>query len=764
MHYIFPKDIPANSVLGVNYSGMHDTSIALVAPDGEPIFAVSLERISRVKQDGRPPLALLENLPWEKISKTAISVSKNLDYSAPYSSQVHPMPLHVPLSYNLDHSADFYNLIDKIPSDVVFVPHHISHAASAFWASGFGNALCLVYDGGMFNESCFGGLYNANSDAGVTQLDQFCSFQYANITRIYSAVTALLGFTPLKHEGKVTGLAAYGKPTERCRNVLSNWLINPDELDHLMVWKNMYDKSTPPELVVVKKKADYLRLATLPFSREEIAATVQEMAELHVIDILQKASLLGWRRDNICLAGGLFANVKINQRVAEFGFENIFVAPPMSDDGTALGAALHVVSKHCGVPPKPSCSMYLGPRYEPDDIRDYLDAHGIFYQTAGTPSQEIAGLLTNGAVVAIYQGSTEFGPRALGNRSILAQATESSINAILNEKLNRTEFMPFAPIVRMEDADEYFKLMHSVRQAAAFMTITVDCTDKMKSECPAVVHVDGTARPQLVTRETNSLIYDILSAYVNRTGNRALINTSFNVHEEPIVCSPEDALNGFFEAGLDYLYFDGVGLVNRANNTDVEVKYLRRKIDRQNKKNELSNTKCRTDEIVSFKSSYSRAENLIDGYLAEGFHQPELWGVWSTGRYSRILLPLQSFNTTLVELHISMIIKVFDGLLQCAPVLQITMNGKDVGFVFFRASAKNQQTVDFYVYVDRPICEIEFNLSNSGTPSILSQSTDQREIGFGLIGLKCNILPVMEDGEDVGKTNNKLMFWGLAGK
>jgi len=160
-------------------------------------------------------------------------------------------------------------------------------------------------------------------------------------------------------------------------------------------------------------------------------------------------------------------------------------------------------------------------------------------------------LLAKGAVVAVFQGAAEFGPRALGNRSILAQASDAEINKSLNERLSRTEFMPFAPMTRIEDAEMCYRDIGRVRSSAAFMTVTVNCTDSMQRESPAVVHVDGTARPQLVTRESNPLIHSVLGYYKAITGKLAIVNTSFNIHEEPIVSSPEDALRGFFESGLD---------------------------------------------------------------------------------------------------------------------------------------------------------------------------------------------------------------------
>ena len=740
---MLPRNIPNGSVLGINYNGMHDTSIALVTPEGEPIFAVSLERITRIKQDGRLPTPLLEGIPWKRISKAAISVTKHFNAAKNSSDSMLPLPFDNPLNHDLSHGADFYKILNEIPCETVFVSHHMSHAASVYWGSGFKNALCLVYDGGMSNENCFGGLYDASLQHGITPLEEFNALHYANITRIYTAVTAILGFSPLKHEGKITGLAAYGKPNQIFREELESWLRNPSRLDGLLHWSHVYDEKTPPELVVNQVIANNFRAITSKFSREEMAATVQELAEHHILEILRNASRRAWTKDNICLAGGLFANVKINQRVADFGFKGLFIAPPMSDDGTALGAAWHAISDQKEFSPKAIKSMYLGPAYKASYIKTALDNIGIKYKTTINPAKEIATLIANDAVVAIFQGACEFGPRALGNRSIFAHANNPDINASLNKKLSRTEFMPFAPIVRHEDAEACFDISESVRHACEFMTVTVNCTDEMKIACPAVVHIDGTARPQLVSREINALAYDILSHYYNLTAKRALVNTSFNVHEEPIVCSPEDALRGFFESGLDYLYLEGVGLVERSDNLEIEIQYLREKIINQSAKIKVASLADPSTEPPSNRSYKVFKSNQASAcYLAEGFHSPESWGAWSSGRYSKVVLPIDLHGESEVEVHITICVKIFDGVIANAPVLQILVDGKEVGFILFRLTSNKQQEISFYHRTAQPQCEIEFFLSHTKSPAHNGLSEDKRELGFGLCGLDVAISSV----------------------
>jgi len=569
---------------------MHDSAIAVVSPEGAPIFAVSLERISRIKQDGRTLKALLSGVPWDRIRKVAISAPEHIHVAGASGSKVLPTRLASPRkAETLVHGDGFHEALKIIPCEKIFVGHQDAHAASAFWGSGFEEALCFTYDGGMSNDTWFGGLYRCSRSAGVQPLEQFDALQYAKVTTLYTFVTALLGFMPLRHEGKITGLAAYGTATERCLQLLQKWFEQEySQIEETMYWVNCYDNNAVPQLVPSNSKLERFRLEIAGISKEELAASVQDFAEKHVIQIIRKAKELGWVGANICLAGGLFANVKINQRVAELGFESLFVAPPMTDDGTALGAAWHVNAGSPSFRPKTLHSMFLGPRFADDSaVRLIRDEH-IRFSCPANLASVIAELLSQGKIVAVFQGAAEFGPRALGNRSILAQATKSDINQSLNERLNRTEFMPFAPMTREEDAEDCYFDIGRVKHAAEFMTVTVNCKDIMRQKGAASVHIDGTARPQLIVKQHHPLIHDVLTAYKGLTGNPSIVNTSFNVHEEPIVCSPKDALRGFFESALDYLYLEGVGLISYEENISVAIKYLNEKAKRKSQK-EIAN-------------------------------------------------------------------------------------------------------------------------------------------------------------------------------
>jgi len=568
------KNLPEKVILGLNYSGAHDTAIAIVSPSGEPIFAISLERITRIKQDGRPPNILLKDFPWEKVSKVAISVSEKYTKTSIRRSKFHPIGFEVPCDSDAAHGSRFYKNLNFIPVKKYFIPHHLSHAASSFWTSGFDEATCLVYDGGMFNEEWFGGVYGATNKSGIKLIDGFSADYDSNMTNLYAFVTAALGFTPVKHEGKVTGLAAYGKVNLACEKLLLSWLSNRDPINGLIHWENLYENLNVPYLSVNRNVSDFMRNAFKKFKIEDVAATLQFIAENHVLQLLENIRNAGLLSNNLCLSGGLFANVKINQKVNEQGFDNLFISPPMTDDGAALGAALQLASKEDEFLPRKIQTMCLGTSYEEENKTYESIFDKLIFINLGDSVSEVVDLLSKGEEVAIFQKAMEFGPRSLGNRSILVSASDFSVNQKLNEKLKRTEFMPFAPICLEEDRDDLFYNSESVKHAMKYMTVTLNCKERMKKLCPAVVHCDGTARPQLLNETDSPFLYNVISEFKRKTGVPALVNTSFNVHEEPIVCTVNDALKGFFESGLDNLYIDGY-LIQLKNNKNIQLEYLK---------------------------------------------------------------------------------------------------------------------------------------------------------------------------------------------
>jgi carbamoyltransferase len=293
------------------------------------------------------------------------------------------------------------------------------------------------------------------------------------------------------------------------------------------------------------------------FDRADLAASVQLLLEEIGINFIRY-----WLQHtgigNIAVAGGVFSNVKFNQRVHELdGVDQFFVHPAMDDSGLSVGGALAALAEVPGTDPARLShhlhNVYFGPQYTDEEIKKSVDAFGFTASYESDITQVIGKLLAEGHVVARFTGRMEYGPRALGHRSILYQTTDPSVNDWLNEHLRRTEFMPFAPATLIEYADQCFEGLDGARDSARFMTITFNCTDRMRGESPGVVHVDGTARPQIVDPDTAPDFYKILTVYHQITGIPSLINTSFNMHGEPIVCSPEDALRSFSQGKLAFL-------------------------------------------------------------------------------------------------------------------------------------------------------------------------------------------------------------------
>jgi carbamoyltransferase len=304
---------------------------------------------------------------------------------------------------------------------------------------------------------------------------------------------------------------------------------------------------------MLRSSDNYLaRALAAEFPKIDVAAAYQtvleEVACRYVQPYLEQTGA-----DAVVLSGGVAANVKLNQRIHEIpGVRRIYIHPNMGDGGCGTGAAL-LECVHHGVQPEILRDVYLGPDYSDEQLESALRAEGLAFERLDDIEPEIARLVARDKIVARFNGRMEYGPRALGNRSILYQAIDPAVNQWLNARLARTEFMPFAPATLYEDRHQCYDHVDGGEFTAQFMTITFNCTPWMLKSCPAAVHIDGTARPQLVTEATNPSFYRILSEYKKITGLPSMINTSFNMHEEPIVCSPQDAIRSFLQGHLDYL-------------------------------------------------------------------------------------------------------------------------------------------------------------------------------------------------------------------
>lgn len=415
---------------------------------------------------------------------------------------------------------------------IQYFDHHYCHALTAAYTHSMGDGLVITLDAS--GEGICSKIYSYKNGTLNFHQEIPC---YHSPAYYYANITKFLGFIPLRHEGKITGLAAHGNYCEGYK--LLKQLLVFDKTKNSFV---NYGKYGERNFKILKDKFK-------GFSREDVAASIQKYVEDLVCEYVENSIKLYCRNSstNLMVSGGLFANVKINQRMNELGIvDKLFIFPNMGDGGISLGAAL--AAKNYAIDIK---NYYLGPS---DDLISKEKIPSII--KVCTPQNlvyEVADKLNKAKVVALCSGRMEFGPRALGNRSILYKASDIDLNKLLNERLGRTEFMPFAPVVRDVDALDFFKIKNGNLKSYQFMTMTCDVTDKCRAEAPAIVHIDNTARPQVITRECNQIYYDILTEYKRISGKSILVNTSFNMHEEPIVNSANDAVRTFLRSGIDCL-------------------------------------------------------------------------------------------------------------------------------------------------------------------------------------------------------------------
>lgn len=572
-------------ILGIHDS--HDSGIALFE-DGKIVFAVNQERLDRIKLSSGFPVDSLEfiqtkmNIPLNEIDFVAIAanygpvilphttlnllrtsyeksyqrvlLSKANTYFAPFFRS-HLWDKGIKLAHEIIYKKPRRNFLIKslrekgFKGKIEFFDHHLCHAASALFSCPpelFSKKTLIITADGA-GDGLSGTVYIAEN-GNLKKIHEIN--QYNSLAIIYAYVTEICGFTPMKHEGKITGLAAFGKPTYK------------ELLEKMLIYKNgsFYNISGYHN----EEARDFLKNKLgKDFNKANLAASVQAHLEETFIPFLdywiKKTGIT-----DVLLAGGLFANVKLNQRINEHPkTTSVFIHQNMGDGGIAFGAAaLSSFQKTNKYSPPPK-HVYFGPNFSEKEVLISLEKYEkISYKKPRIIEKEVARLLAAGKVVARCVGPMEYGPRALGNRTILYQPTDPTVNDWLNKRLKRTEFMPFAPVTLIEEARNCYKNIKGGEYAARFMTITFDCTDFMKKRCPAVVHVDGTARPQLLDKDTNPGYRKILEEYYKLTKIPSLINTSFNMHEEPIVCSPEDALRSFLTGNIDYLIL-GNFLVSR---------------------------------------------------------------------------------------------------------------------------------------------------------------------------------------------------------
>lgn len=434
---------------------------------------------------------------------------------------------------------------------VSYVDHHLAHARSVANFYGYDDALIFTCDGkGGFESSAVWKIEHGSL------AQQSTSGSHNSLGYLYGNFTIALGYSAERHEGKLTGLASYSEAPNDYQD------FNPFVVDRGVIrlrsiegrYMPFFDRSNDswirqPELIK--------RLESL--TATESSAMAQQILEDVVLEWI--AQNLDNKVPRIYLSGGVFGNVKLNQRINEkFNQKIVCVNPAMGDMGLVLGG------KTCeGFAISESRGMYLGPNYTDRRFVGLIDRKKYNikqYDAVENMVTEMINLFDRKSPIGLFHGAMEFGPRALCHRSIIYPADDITANEMLNRKLQRSDFMPFAPVVLDTDAAKYF-VGYKKDVTAEYMTITYQCTSDFIDRAPAAVHVDGSARPQILTEKREPWVYDILRTYILKTGAACLMNTSFNNHEEPIVCNWDDALSSLDRGNVDAIVSSNVIITRR---------------------------------------------------------------------------------------------------------------------------------------------------------------------------------------------------------
>ncbi len=460
---------------------------------------------------------------------------------------------------------------------VVFIDHHLAHASGAFFASDFEDSIVYTCDGK--GDGYSQKIYNINKKNGKYSFNFINgSKDYDSLGFFYSTITEYLGFKRHQHEGKITGLAAYGNQNiihekhspiifskkklifkSKFVNILDRYIpyilfIKFLYFSPLLFFNVLFNYSAIYGRYVQEKNLLYYKKYFNKYSREDVAAFSQKILEKLIVKSI-KYNTKNIEEINICLSGGTFGNVRLNQKILELKkIKNVFIMPAMSDQGLALGAVTYYNSQHNFKFKRIFFNnIYLGPEFENSFIEECLKKRSLNFSYHENIEYKIAKSIFEGKIVGRFNGRLEWGPRALGNRSILAKAENKSINTTLNKRLNRTEFMPFAPSIIFEETKNYFNNYLEKHSCAKYMTITYNLKNFNNKKISAVIHIDNTARPQVVKISENESYYKIIENYFKLSGIPIIVNTSFNLHEEPIVCTPNDAIRAFEQKAVDIL-------------------------------------------------------------------------------------------------------------------------------------------------------------------------------------------------------------------
>lgn len=577
------------SIIGLNFS--HDSSAALLQEDGAVIAAVEEERINRRKGSyGLPPGSMAWCLRQsEKDPISEIIVGSHATMSGRYARRLlaaqQGSPSNPPGSFeqpapgcrdSSEAPRDGHRLIEKWIREQVrlageddnvpiqWVNHHDAHLGCAAGVSlGSPTLLMSLDSAGDFESGAIAihdGSGKLHSLARISHLD--------SLGALYSAVTKRYNFKSARHEGKITGLAAFGSYSAAVDILLGHVEVSegrpriklPGRFRRELV-RILREVGVGRSLrITMDELADAASDATSSYA--DLAFAIQEVLEASVLEICSY-----WRGQtglhSVAVAGGVFANVKLNQRLSEQpGVTSVLVYPNMGDGGIAVGGVWSALAQRGALTEGVGLhSPFLGPASNTDlPLTTPMDLEGLSASVlrASEVSSRVAQDVASGLVVGLHQGKLEWGPRALGNRSILLDPRMADAVSRVNERLRRTEFMPFAPMVLDTEFEHYFETSNESLQPFFYMAMTCRVRDSVCSLIPAVTHIDRTARPQIVTQRSNPLAYEVLLRFRELTGIGLLVNTSFNVHEEPINNELNDSLSALRRQAVDVVYTESV--------------------------------------------------------------------------------------------------------------------------------------------------------------------------------------------------------------
>ena len=445
--------------------------------------------------------------------------------------------------FNTEAYREYQGLRPGIP--VFFSNHHFAHGLSALFHTDWDNALIYTADGCGDNVHYSHRLLKNGQIDALFGDDRWLAQKRRvdSLGLAYGYATQALGYRMNRHEGKLTGLAAFGQPS------VADEIARHFSIDD----EGRIDSDFASDAAMREAITALAETCSAPDMAASIQLVLEETILASVRRLLEKH---GSRK--LALAGGVFANVRLNRLLCEAtGLDEVFIFPAMGDEGLTIGGALQYLLERDGPETwlkqrRRLPDVYFGRDYGAEIDQALSTAEGI-RKLPGDPVAVTTQLLVEGQVGAIYEGRMEFGPRALGARSILASPSDATVNQRMNERLNRTEFMPFAPYVLEEDAAEVFEVTPANRYACRFMTITTAVRPDWRERIPAVVHVDGTARPQIIDPAANPLYAAILAAFKQATGLPVLVNTSFNAHEEPIINRPSECVGALQGDRIDFV-------------------------------------------------------------------------------------------------------------------------------------------------------------------------------------------------------------------